>query len=336
MDYVYSLGICEANRRTLKSCQNVESIEERIDQLQLPPWWHQTKLRTRQKWPDDPPKTLVYQRIHKFSDAAPWCSYVLEHKDTVVASYLNSEDLARFEHQHVTTNQLFVGCVLSQTNKSKMDDIERRVARHIKFYARVVPYSLLQEKCQQAERGLIADEGSTRDLCNKIQQSDAVENIADLVEGYIKEQRLRFLSWVQDIRGVEILDVKKEVQRNDWFTDFLTQELSGVGLHSTTEFSNKYSIFGKSRPDFVFYKPNTTSWIKVGIIMQQELINIDLYGAAVEFKIDISQDYANYLPQAFANMVRVSNNVLVDGLKSGKVVDTITIYGLMTKNMQSL
>ena len=73
----------------------------------------------------------------------------------------------------------------------------------------------------------------------------------------------------------------------------------------------------------------TDSWIKAGIIMQEELMNINLYGAAVGFKIDISQGFDNVLPQAFADMIRVSNNLLVDAFKSRKIVDSITVYGLL-------
>ena len=41
----------------------------------------------------------------------------------------------------------------------------------------------------------------------------------------------------------------------------------------------------------------------------EEFMNVNLYGTAVEFKIDISQDPSNVLPQAFADTVRVSNNL---------------------------
>ena len=124
-----------------------------------------------------------------------------------------------------------------------------------------------------------------------------------------------------------MLDVKKEVQRNNWLVEFLEKKLDSVGLHTTTEFrNNKFSIFGKSRPDLAFYK-ESTSWIKAGIIMQED--QLALCGAAVEFKMGIFQDYENILPQAFADMVRVSNNLLLNDLKTGKIIDTVTVYGLL-------
>ena len=45
--------------------------------------------------------------------------------------------------------------------------------------------------------------------------------------------------------------------------------------------------------------------------------------------MDISKDYSHVLPQAFADMVRVASNMLIDSLIRGKIVDTITICGLL-------
>lgn len=61
--------------------------------------------------------------------------------------------------------------------------------------------------------------------------------------------------------------------------------------------------------------------------MQQNM-NVSLLRSAIEFKMDI-RDPTRMLPQAFGDMVRVSNNLLIDSLKSGKVVDSVTIYGLL-------
>lgn len=78
----------------------------------------------------------------------------------------------------------------------------------------------------------------------------------------ISQERLKLLVWVHEVRAVNMLDVRKEVQRND-----------RAGLQIVTEFCyNKFSIFGKSKPDLAFYK-ESTSWIKAGIIssvMQQD------------------------------------------------------------------
>ena len=57
---------------------------------------------------------------------------MLEHHDSVAASSLTSKDLSRFDYNDVTTNDLFVGCVLTET---KMDAFTGWILRHIKLYA---------------------------------------------------------------------------------------------------------------------------------------------------------------------------------------------------------
>lgn len=160
-----------------------------------------------------------------------------------------------------------------------------------------------------------------RELDNNAEKKDIVMKAVQLC---IREKNLNFLSWMQEIKGMPILPVKREIQRNDWLSDYLEEELRNYNFQTTKEFSyNKFSIFGRSRPDFAFFKQGNL-WIKAGIIVQtttEELMNIHLYGTAVELKIDISQDPSNVLPQAFADTVRVSNNLLIDALKVGKIVN---------------
>lgn len=65
------------------------------------------------------------------------------------------------------------------------------------------------------------------------------------------------------MRGVEILDVK-----NDWVTNYLKGKMHSLDLSTIKEFSLNIWL-------------EKDSWIKVDIIMQEELLNINLYGAAV-------------------------------------------------------
>ena len=331
MSYIYSLALCQPDRHELV-CPHLALFEEEVDNLKVPPWWHNTEQKDKtakktSKWPDKP-QTVVYHQVHKCDENAPWCIYVLEHKDFVAASSLGKEDLPLFDHRDVVNNELFRGCTLSDANKSKIDGMRIRVSKQIKLYARVVPYPLIREKIQEVERGLMKDMESS-DLRKKIIQSDNTSAVVEMVERSLTQQRLRILTLIQEIKDIETLDVKKEIQQNDWFTEFLEGELHGLGFLTTKEFPyNKFSIFGRSRPDFAFFKLDD-AWIKVGIILQPEMVNINLYGASAEFKMDLSEDFNHLLPQAFADMVRVASNMLIDSLKRGKVVDTITIYGLL-------
>lgn len=158
--YVYSLGICEVNRRIL-SCLDVKSFEEANKLKGFSPWH---KTNDHANWPEKP-KALTYQRIHKYSEVAPWCTYALEYSISVAASSLSSEDLARFTYSDVPTKQLFDGCILHPADESKMKTVQNKLEYHLNQYNQVVSYPLLQEKFQELERGLVADDGL--ELCEK-------------------------------------------------------------------------------------------------------------------------------------------------------------------------
>ena len=66
--------------------------------------------------------------------------------------------------------------------------------------------------------------------------------------------------------------------------------------------SCKPPLFGKSRPDFAFYK-QIGNELTGGMIIELD----SLYGSTLEFKKDSS---LLKLAQAFANMVRVANDLL--------------------------
>ena len=68
---------------------------------------------------------------------------------------------------------------------------------------------------------------------------------------------------------------------------------------------NSHSLFGKSRPDFAFKKMDQLNHDITGIIVLDKFLE-QVSGSMIEFKLDVSNDN---LPQAFANMVRVGNDL---------------------------
>ena len=111
----------------------------------------------------------------------------------------------------------------------------------------------------------------------------------------------------------------------------LDEQLYRLGFKTTREFGhNEFSIFGKSRPDFAFCKKQQDI-LKVGILIQppSELQEIKMYSGALEFKLDIRCEPKRIYPQAFADMVRVAHDILIDALKVGKVVDDVVVYALL-------
>lgn len=69
---------------------------------------------------------------------------------------------------------------------------------------------------------------------------------------------------------------------------------------------NRFSIFGRSRQDWAFVKlEQAIREVRAAVLWDEETIT----GTTVEFKLEAHE--CNYA-QAFANMVRVGNDVLVN------------------------
>lgn len=118
-----------------------------------------------------------------------------------------------------------------------------------------------------------------------------------------------------------MLDVKKEVQRNDRLVEFLEKELYNVGLHTITTKNSQYLAgLGQILPFIrrvhlgskLVLPYSRINWHCVGLLQDEHF-----------------QDYENVLPQAFADLVGVSNDLLIKGLKTGKIIYSVTVYGLL-------
>jgi len=132
------------------------------------------------------------------------------------------------------------------------------------------------------------------------------------------------------MRSIKKISVNREIQKNDWFINLLQENLHSHGYTTSFEFNfKKFCIFGKSRPDFSFYKQKGQR-IKIGMVTQSadEMCGVQIDAASIECKLKGSDKDSNLL-QVLADMVRVANNLMVDALKVGKVVDSILVYGLL-------
>ena len=75
------------------------------------------------------------------------------------------------------------------------------------------------------------------------------------LQKYITDRNLTFHSWLQELKEIRKLKVDKEIQINDWFLTSLEYELDQLNFKTSREFHhNNFSLFGKSRPDFTFFK----------------------------------------------------------------------------------
>ena len=149
------------------------------------------------------------------------------------------------------------------------------------------------------------------------------------------------------------LYVSKEIQKNEWYTNLVKCKLEKRGLIVAQKCSqSEFSIFGKSLPDFYFYRPAEASIqaamtgtvediddsndrndtptdgkskrLKIG---HNELAHIK--GSTTQFKEE--DGGKRYWPQMFADMARVAHLLVVECLQIGKLVDSISVYGILAK-----
>ena len=70
------------------------------------------------------------------------------------------------------------------------------------------------------------------------------------------------------------LVVNKEVQRNDWIIAAIKGELASKGFRANHSYpQTNFSVFGKSLPDFYFYKEG--KHIQAGVVVMMENDDID-------------------------------------------------------------
>ena len=85
-----------------------------------------------------------------------------------------------------------------------MEPLQVRFAQHIKLYSRVVPYLVIQQKCEEAEKCIVED--NTK-FCQKLRETVEEGNIASMtkvlseVDKHMDKQRLYFFAMLQRIRG---------------------------------------------------------------------------------------------------------------------------------------
>ena len=114
--------------------------------------------------------------------------------------------------------------------------------------------------------------------------------------------------------------------RGKRYIDMLKDELERQGFTVKHHFMHtQFSIYGKSRPDFYFYREhkkgmkNTT--VHAGMVLvdsdeeELDLIEVHLEGSSAEFKMG-KGDTSKFLSQTFANMVRVASPGMLADYKS--------------------
>ena len=204
--YVYTLGVCDINRRSFICPGSLHFFEDvgEIRKLGVSPWWHvegQTSSKRLQKWPEKPEK-LKYERVHKDCEDEPWCTYVLRHNSTVAASALTVDNLNRFVYSKATTKKIFSMCQVESDDIKKVEEMGQRLRHHLEQCKVLIPRSIVMKKCIDMERWLLKNTGEDKtELCKKILEEvgDGVGTkkvVETSVQQCITNQNLQFLTWL--------------------------------------------------------------------------------------------------------------------------------------------
>ena len=321
--YLYALGVCDVSRSDHK-CSHSDSFT--LKQIRLIPWWSSKKAKESKKsshkaggsasrWPPEPNPPFTFHVVHKYRNPdAPYCIYLMKHYETVQASGLTDDDEKKFPHTFVSNSMLFKN--FCQGMDAEIADLSEKLKESV-FVTKVVQADAVLEIVNNLQ-----DQFS--ELCLTV--LDKVKDDPGMLQSSVLEQLKVVNNHCSKVRSLKQLITDKELQLNKWTNEILEQQLSTLGFISAVEFP----LFGKSRPDFAFYK-HIDSQRLGGVYVQSDVI----CGGALEFKVDSS---SLKLAQVFANMVRVANDILVHALKRGKLIENIVIYGLAVfhKNKQCL
>ena len=120
---------------------------------------------------------IFYQYVLKFMDM--FFMGPMTREAPMAASSLGNEDITRFQHSNVWNDELFVGCEITESNKTRMEPLQVRLTKHIKLYSQVVSYLDIQQKCEDQEKCIV--ENNTT-FCQKFQETVEEGNIASVTE----------------------------------------------------------------------------------------------------------------------------------------------------------
>jgi len=312
---VYTLSVRESKKVKHNGC-TCES--ERIFSDYSIISYYQEEEDKRKIWPtcpDSEDKKPIYKRIFIADQELPHCIYAFVHKGFVPASSLSILDKRKFRHYDVYNAAIFTDFERKKEGKKEaIDKLKKQLCLESVLLRQCVVDQL--DSFQREVSGIAAQNGTTAD--------EKVENLEKLCK--------KLTAGIMESRAFQ---VNEERQLNVWMYELLDEIVKDHGFKVRKHFSdNKYSIFGSSLPDLVFFKVHKKDLVGAAIHavdqgdeMEQSMEWCNVIGT-VEYKKPNS-DTEKSEPQCFATMIRVANDRVIEILEGGTLVDSITVYGLI-------
>ena len=263
------------------------------------------------KWPK-PPQTNKYLRVHDGGKYSP-CVYAFVHDIFVPASSLTDSDKPKFPYTDVQNVSIFRNYAQTlESTEVEAEDLRKRLD-----VKKVVPTSYIDVELQEFQQ---------RVFTHSMEAGREVE-IVPIVNSFMT----RLMQYSR--AGLE---VKEERQLNAWFRDLLRPILSNKGFEIIASFpDNRFCVFGNSKPDLAYYKHCQGDLIGVVVDSGSQSTTTsqesseDLIRSTIEFKMST---VTRSSCQCYANMIRLAHDLVIDSLRSGVLVDSVTVYALLVSH----
>ena len=295
---LYSECLCENTREE----QSTSSLS----------FWRTSQSES--KWPPEP-STLTYVQVHRCRPQFPYCIYALKHEATVAASSLNNYDAKRFSYRDVPNGTVFTNYeeLLKVVNEQAV-----RLTKQVQNLSSLIP-----------EQGMREVLNNLKDKINAYLLSAAANQQQNLLS--IRSDIMNIFD--NPVMNINVIALNTELQLNVVVNSILLKELMKYGFKQCSFSRNDYSVFGSSFPDFAFFKsrqPHVVAGVvKLPALEESEVIGDDVVYGTIEYKMSSSR---NHMFQCFANMIRVANDCVISSLESGILLETVTVYGLLSSH----
>ena len=104
--FLYAFGVDDVTRSDFP-CSHATTFTVENKKIKLSQWWRGKPKKSEELWPNEPSRLVTIERVHKHLPDSPFCVYIMLHGETVKASALLEEDVARFNFTYRVNHELF-------------------------------------------------------------------------------------------------------------------------------------------------------------------------------------------------------------------------------------
>ena len=271
-------------------------------------------------------KTFQFRLTYKSEDYEPHCTYIMQHDTTEAASKVKLDNFTDVSGENLWKPTSNVSLVKLVNDSPEYKDLSIAFYNVLHLYSSLVPVALVREV--RADLQLATTQLEAVETLGKLETTQALSILNRVNKATQK---------LADIECKHQVDIDKEVQRNNICYNHTKAALNGLDFIAKQSIEHSdFCLYGKSTIDMYFYK-DCGATVSSAVIKKlenckdedkDEDCEFGIVGGLAEFKSD-SGNMNKHYAQIFADMVRVGTLLACKVLISGRIVDKITVYGLL-------